>query len=83
MDDGEHKQALGVALESGRLDVVSRVFELTKDTELLSYVMDAVLDTGFSLSYRNQVFPYSQLFIESDTELCYRFSITFYPSSLP
>lgn len=55
MDDGEHKQALGVALESGRLDVVSRVFELTKDTELLSYVMDAVLDTGFSLSYRNQV----------------------------
>lgn len=48
-------QALGVALESARLDIVTRIYELTKDTQLLSYVIDAVLDSGFKLAYRNKV----------------------------
>jgi len=46
---------LGIALEARRLDVIERVYKESKDTELLSYVMDAVLDTGFTLSYRDQV----------------------------
>lgn len=31
------------------------VYKQTQDTSLLSYAMEAVLDTGFSLSYRDQV----------------------------
>ena len=48
-------QALGIALESHRLDIVKHIFSLSSDTELISYVMEAVLDTGFKLSYRNEV----------------------------
>ena len=55
IEDGEHKQALGIALESHRLDVISHIFNLTNDTQLLSYVIDAALETSFTLSYRNQV----------------------------
>ncbi|KAF5385252.1 hypothetical protein D9615_001452 [Tricholomella constricta] len=53
--EGEFKQAIGIALESRRLDVISSIYNETQDTSLLSYAMEAVLDTGFSLSYRDQV----------------------------
>ncbi|KAL4241663.1 26S proteasome regulatory subunit RPN2 [Abortiporus biennis] len=56
--DGEYKQAIGIALESRRLDVISNIYKLTKDVSLLSYTMEAVLDTGFSLSYRDQVLKF-------------------------
>ncbi|KZS93102.1 26S proteasome regulatory complex non-ATPase subcomplex Rpn2/Psmd1 subunit [Sistotremastrum niveocremeum HHB9708] len=52
---GEYKQAAGIALESHRLDIVARIYSHTKDTEILAYVMEAVLDTGFKLSYRTEV----------------------------
>ncbi|KAG8936517.1 proteasome regulatory particle base subunit [Tulasnella sp. 418] len=55
IQDGEFKQAIGIALESARLDVITRIYELTKDTQLLSYVIDSVLDSGFKLAYRNKV----------------------------
>lgn len=48
-------QAIGIALESRRLDVLSYIYETTQDISLLSYAMDAVLDNDFSLSYRHQV----------------------------
>lgn len=48
-------QAIGIALESHRFDVISTIYEQTQDTSLLSYAMEAVLDTGFSLSYRDEV----------------------------
>ena len=48
-------QAIGIALESRRLDVISRIYNLIHDVSLLSYAMEAVLDTGFSLLYRDQV----------------------------
>ena len=48
-------QAIGIALESHRLDVIARIFANLKDTELLNYAMEAVLNTGFSLSYREEV----------------------------
>jgi 26S proteasome regulatory subunit N2 len=50
-----YMQAIGIALESQRFDVISGIYEKTKDVSLLSYTMEAVLDTGFSLSYRDQV----------------------------
>ncbi|KAH9487038.1 26S proteasome non-ATPase regulatory subunit 1-like protein B [Psilocybe cubensis] len=53
--EGEFKQAIGIALESHRLDVISYIYSKTQDVSLLSYAMDGVLDTGFSLSYRDQV----------------------------
>lgn len=54
----QHFQAIGIALESRRLDIISKVYELTKDVSLLSYSMDAVLETGFSLSYRDHVLKF-------------------------
>lgn len=48
-------QAIGIALESHRLDVITAIYNQTKDISLLSYAMEGVLDTGFSLSYRDQV----------------------------
>ncbi|KAI6153672.1 26S proteasome regulatory complex non-ATPase subcomplex Rpn2 Psmd1 subunit [Pisolithus tinctorius] len=55
IDEGEYKQAIGIALESRRLDIISQIYNLTGDVSLLSYAMEIVLDTGFSLSYRDQV----------------------------
>jgi 26S proteasome regulatory subunit N2 len=55
IETGDVRQALGIALESSRLDIVTRVFEHTQDTDLLSYAMDAVLDVGFNLATRNRV----------------------------
>jgi len=48
-------QAIGIALESHRLDVIAAIYSQTKDSSLLSYAMEGILDTGFSLSYRDQV----------------------------
>ena len=53
-----HPQAIGIALESHRLDVISLIHSTTKDVGLLCYAMDAVLDTGFSLTYRNEILRY-------------------------
>ncbi|KAF9022936.1 26S proteasome regulatory complex non-ATPase subcomplex Rpn2/Psmd1 subunit [Hymenopellis radicata] len=55
IEDGEYKQAIGIALESRRLDVISGIYNQTHDLSLLTYSMEAVLDTGFSLVYRDQV----------------------------
>lgn len=51
-------QAIGIALESYRLDVIEHIYKLTNDISLLSYTMEAVIDTGFSLSYRDQVLKF-------------------------
>ncbi|KAJ7357264.1 armadillo-type protein [Mycena albidolilacea] len=58
IDEREYKQAIGIALESQRLDVIATIYSQTKDTSLLSYAMEGVLDTGFSLSYRDQVLSF-------------------------
>jgi len=52
IEDCEFSQALGIALEARRLDVIARIHDLTHDTDLLVYVMDAVSETSFTLSYR-------------------------------
>ncbi|KAJ7169781.1 D-isomer specific 2-hydroxyacid dehydrogenase [Mycena filopes] len=58
IDEREYKQAIGIALESRRLDVIARIYSQTQDSSLLSYAMEGVLDTGFSLSYRDQVLSF-------------------------
>ncbi|KAI0673424.1 26S proteasome regulatory complex non-ATPase subcomplex Rpn2/Psmd1 subunit [Trametes maxima] len=56
--DGEFRQAIGIALESRRLDIIKGIYEQTHDTSLLSYAMEAVLDTAFPLAYRDQVLKF-------------------------
>ncbi|KAI0639693.1 26S proteasome regulatory complex non-ATPase subcomplex Rpn2/Psmd1 subunit [Trametes polyzona] len=58
IEDGEYRQAIGIALESRRLDVIKHIYEQTRDTTLLSYAMEAVLDTAFPLAYRDQVLKF-------------------------
>ena len=48
-------QAIGNALESRRLDILDRIYGLNHDVSLLSSSMEAMLDTGSSLSYHDQV----------------------------
>ncbi|KAI0067808.1 26S proteasome regulatory complex non-ATPase subcomplex Rpn2/Psmd1 subunit [Artomyces pyxidatus] len=55
IQNGEYRQAIGIALESHRLDIITQIYEQTHDTGLLGYAMEAVLDNNFSLSYRDQV----------------------------
>ncbi|KAH7883493.1 26S proteasome regulatory complex non-ATPase subcomplex Rpn2 Psmd1 subunit [Phlebopus sp. FC_14] len=55
IDEKDYRQAIGISLESHRFDIISRVYHITQDVSLLCYAMEAVLDTGFSLSYRDQV----------------------------
>lgn len=62
-------QAIGIALESRRLDVIEHIYKHTNDVSLLSYAMEAALDTGFSLSYRDQVLRFLfPLFPQSSTD---------------
>ncbi|KAK0208117.1 hypothetical protein DFS33DRAFT_1254799 [Desarmillaria ectypa] len=69
IEDGEFKQVIGIALESRRLDVVEHIYKHTNDVSLLSYAMEAALDTGFSLSYRDQVLRFLfPLFPQSSTD---------------
>ncbi|KAI1793844.1 26S proteasome regulatory complex non-ATPase subcomplex Rpn2/Psmd1 subunit [Ganoderma leucocontextum] len=56
--DGEFRQAIGIALESRRLDIIKSIYKQTRDTTLLSYAMEAVLDTAFPLAYRDQVLKF-------------------------
>ena len=51
-------QAIGIALESHRLDVVSLICKQTEDLSLLTHTIDAVVDAGFSLSYRDEVLEF-------------------------
>ena len=51
-------KAIGIALESRRLDIVKRIYEQTADVSVLSYAMEAVIDTQFSLSYRDLVLEF-------------------------
>ena len=51
----EYKHALGIALETKRLDVIEKVFHVTHDGSLLAYLQDAVMGVVQTLEFRNQV----------------------------
>lgn len=53
--DKDYKQALGIALETSRLDVIEEVFNVTRDQGLLTYVLEAVMGVIHALTLRNQV----------------------------
>lgn len=58
IQDKEYTQAIGIALESRRLDIIKDIHKLTNDTDLLTYVMDAVFETSFTLTYRMAVLKF-------------------------
>lgn len=55
IQDKEYKQAMGIALDARRLDVIEKVFQETKDSSLLLYVLDAVMTILLKLDFRNKV----------------------------
>ncbi|KAH8555091.1 armadillo-type protein [Umbelopsis sp. PMI_123] len=55
IDDGEYKQAIGIALESKRLDVVEDVISKGNPHELLSFVIEVSMTLVQNLQFRNQV----------------------------
>ncbi|KAK0535119.1 proteasome regulatory particle base subunit [Tilletia horrida] len=55
ISSGEFRQGVGIALETRRLDVIERVFSVSKDRALLAYTLDAVMTVVQSLDLRNKV----------------------------
>ncbi|TIB63266.1 hypothetical protein E3P77_03573 [Wallemia ichthyophaga] len=56
ISEKEYKQSAGIALDSLRYDVVEKVFNLSKDVNILRYVMEATSDVVVSLEQRQFVF---------------------------
>ena len=56
IQDREFKQAIGIALEARRLDIIESVFSSAEnDADLLSYVLEAVMTLATTLEVRNKV----------------------------
>ncbi|EST08654.1 Proteasome/cyclosome repeat [Kalmanozyma brasiliensis GHG001] len=53
--DKEFKQALGIALETQRLDVIEEVYSVTQDADLLTYVLESSIGVVPSIEVRNQI----------------------------
>ncbi|KAJ1018085.1 hypothetical protein NDA16_004954 [Ustilago loliicola] len=53
--DKEFKQALGIALETQRLDVIEEVYSVTHDADLLTYVLESSVGAVPSIEVRNQI----------------------------
>ncbi|KAI8818052.1 armadillo-type protein [Fimicolochytrium jonesii] len=54
-DDGEYKQAVGIALETLRLDILEAAVNKGDAQSLLSYLLDATMNIVQNLSFRNEV----------------------------
>lgn len=53
--DREFKQAIGIALESKRLDILRRTVEESKDDNLLIYVLDTSIEVVQDLKFRDDI----------------------------
>lgn len=53
--DKEFKQALGIALETQRLDIIEQVYSVTHDADLLTYVLESSVGVVPSIEVRNQI----------------------------
>ncbi|OZJ03048.1 hypothetical protein BZG36_03705, partial [Bifiguratus adelaidae] len=54
-EDGQYKQAIGIALEARRLDVVEQMINAGDSAALLSYVMEVSMTLVQNLEFRNKV----------------------------
>ncbi|CAH7676109.1 26S proteasome non-ATPase regulatory subunit 1 [Phakopsora pachyrhizi] len=57
IETGEYRQALGIALESRRLDIIQLIASRysSEDDDLLGYLMDASLNSVTNISFRNEL----------------------------
>ena len=53
--DKEYKQAIGIALESKRLDILEEAIVKSSEDDLLPYVLDVTMSLVQNLEFRNQV----------------------------
>ncbi|KAJ1554728.1 proteasome regulatory particle base subunit, partial [Cladochytrium tenue] len=53
--DGEYRQAIGIALEAQRIDVIENAVKKGSKKELLAYVLECSLTIVQNLSFRNKV----------------------------
>lgn len=53
--DKEYKQAIGIALESKRLDILEEAIVKSNEDDLLPYVLDVTMSLVQNLEFRNQV----------------------------
>lgn len=56
-DDQEYEQAIGIALESRRLDVLRSMIAKGSPHKLLPYVLEVCMTLVQNLEFRNQVIP--------------------------
>ncbi|KAI8097880.1 armadillo-type protein [Gilbertella persicaria] len=54
-EDHEYEQAIGIALESRRLDVIQSIIQKQGGQELLAYVLEVCMTLVQNLEFRNQV----------------------------
>lgn len=54
-EDSEYEQAIGIALESRRLDVVKSIIQKGDASKLLTYVLDVCMTLVQNLEFRNEV----------------------------
>ncbi|KAG1183574.1 hypothetical protein G6F36_008350 [Rhizopus arrhizus] len=54
-DDGEYEQAIGIALESRRLDIIGLNIQKGDASQLLAYVLDVSMTLVQNLEFRNEV----------------------------
>lgn len=54
-EDCEYEQAIGIALESRRLDIVKSIIQKGDASKLLSYVLDVCMTLVQNLEFRNEV----------------------------
>ncbi|EIE88462.1 hypothetical protein G6F46_008395 [Rhizopus delemar] len=54
-DDGEYEQAIGIALESRRLDIIELNIQKGDANQLLAYVLDVSMTLVQNLEFRNEV----------------------------
>ncbi|KAG1151716.1 hypothetical protein G6F37_010932 [Rhizopus arrhizus] len=54
-DDGEYEQAIGIALESRRLDIIELNIQKGDASQLLAYVLDVSMTLVQNLEFRNEV----------------------------
>lgn len=54
-EDCEYEQAIGIALESRRLDVVKSIIQKGDANKLLTYVLDVCMTLVQNLEFRNEV----------------------------
>lgn len=53
--EGQYKQAVGIAIESHRIDIIKRVFDASRDVRVLTYIQDTAMGVVQRIDFRNEL----------------------------